>query len=73
MLLKTTRESYDVITYDWRNNPWPSMLFSVYVTLDAEVHKQMFRSGGQPEVKSSVYSLQASWVLIHRPTEGMKA
>ncbi|GFV50206.1 bestrophin homolog [Trichonephila clavipes] len=46
---------------------------SVYLTLDPEVHEQMFRSGGQPDVKPPVLSSQASLVLIYRPTEGMKS
>ncbi|GFV24398.1 hypothetical protein TNCV_2005811 [Trichonephila clavipes] len=44
----------------------------VFVTLGAEVHKQMFRSGGQSDAKSSLFSSQASLILIYRPTEDMK-
>ncbi|GFX78022.1 hypothetical protein TNCV_971761 [Trichonephila clavipes] len=42
----------------------------MYVTLGAKVQEQMSRSGGQSEVKPSVFSPQASLVLIYRPTEG---
>ncbi|GFV67753.1 transposable element Tcb1 transposase [Trichonephila clavipes] len=45
---------------------------TVYVSLAPEVHGQMFRSGGQSDVKPPVLSSQASLVLIYRPTEGMK-
>ncbi|GFV91033.1 hypothetical protein TNCV_1249151 [Trichonephila clavipes] len=37
-----------------------------------EVHEQMSESGGQSETSPPVLSLQASLVLIYRPTEGMK-
>ncbi|GFW41684.1 hypothetical protein TNCV_9221 [Trichonephila clavipes] len=42
------------------------------MTLGTEVHEQMFRSGGQFDVKPPVFSSQASLVLICHPTEGMK-
>ncbi|GFX77484.1 uncharacterized protein TNCV_1743821 [Trichonephila clavipes] len=34
----------------------------------AEVHEQMFRSGGQSEARPQCLSPQASLVLIYRPT-----
>ncbi|GFS61301.1 hypothetical protein TNCV_3105171 [Trichonephila clavipes] len=45
---------------------------SVYVTLGAGVHEQMFRSSGQSEENQMVFSSQANLVLIYPPTEGMK-
>ncbi|GFV19499.1 hypothetical protein TNCV_3664311 [Trichonephila clavipes] len=36
------------------------------------VHVQMFRSSGQSDEKTPVFSSQACLVLIYRPTEGMK-
>ncbi|GFW37353.1 hypothetical protein TNCV_4498441 [Trichonephila clavipes] len=39
---------------------------SVHVILGPEVHEQMFRSGGQPRVKSPVFRSQASLVLIYQ-------
>ncbi|GFU44464.1 hypothetical protein TNCV_1505921 [Trichonephila clavipes] len=50
----------------------PTVPISVFVTLDAEVHEQMFRSGGQSNVKPSVFSSQTRLVLIYGPTEGLK-
>ncbi|GFX45545.1 hypothetical protein TNCV_2740821 [Trichonephila clavipes] len=40
------------------------MSISVFMTLGIEVHEQMFRSGGQSDSKSPVFSSQASLVLI---------
>ncbi|GFX28400.1 hypothetical protein TNCV_1152091 [Trichonephila clavipes] len=45
---------------------------AVYATLDAELHEQMFRSGGQSDAESPEFSFQANLVLIYRPTEDMK-
>ncbi|GFW42639.1 hypothetical protein TNCV_257001 [Trichonephila clavipes] len=42
----------------------PPVPNSVPVTLDPEVHEQMFRSGGQPDAKPPVLNSQASLVLI---------
>ncbi|GFU51875.1 hypothetical protein TNCV_3733821 [Trichonephila clavipes] len=53
--------------------PKPNVPISVFVTLGAEVHEQMFRSGGQSDAKPSVLSPQTSSVLIYGPTEGMKS
>ncbi|GFY04363.1 hypothetical protein TNCV_4414511 [Trichonephila clavipes] len=36
---------------------------SVYVTMGAEVHKQMSRSGGQPKANPPVFRPQASLIL----------
>ncbi|GFV67463.1 hypothetical protein TNCV_4621441 [Trichonephila clavipes] len=44
---------------------------SVYVTLDAEVHERMFRSGRQCNARLPEFSPQASLVNIYRPTEGI--
>ncbi|GFY00273.1 hypothetical protein TNCV_4710751 [Trichonephila clavipes] len=41
--------------------------------LDTEVQKQMSRSSGQSDAKTSSVRSQASLVLIYRPTERMKA
>ncbi|GFU90026.1 hypothetical protein TNCV_2439131 [Trichonephila clavipes] len=49
-----------------------TMPISVYVTLGAEVHEKMLRSGGQSEAKPPALSSQESLVLIYRSTEGMK-
>ncbi|GFT26142.1 hypothetical protein TNCV_1543631 [Trichonephila clavipes] len=57
----------------WRDNPSrprPTVLNLVYVTLDPEVHEQMFQSGGQSEAKPPALSSQASLVLIYQPTGG---
>ncbi|GFW97073.1 hypothetical protein TNCV_2696951 [Trichonephila clavipes] len=37
-----------------------------------EVHEQMLRSGGQPNMKPPVFSSQANLALIYRPTERIK-
>ncbi|GFX41049.1 transposable element Tcb2 transposase [Trichonephila clavipes] len=43
------------------------MTNSVYATVDPEVHEQIFRLGGQSDVKPPVLSSQASLVLIYQP------
>ncbi|GFW69590.1 hypothetical protein TNCV_489341 [Trichonephila clavipes] len=45
----------------------PTVPILVFVTLDAEVHEQIFRFGGQFDRNSPVFSPQAT-----RPTKGMK-
>ncbi|GFV83391.1 hypothetical protein TNCV_3055381 [Trichonephila clavipes] len=47
----------------------PNVPVSVYVTLGAGVHVQMFPSGGQSDAKPPVLSSQESLLFIHRPTE----
>ncbi|GFT83111.1 hypothetical protein TNCV_629351 [Trichonephila clavipes] len=49
-----------------------TVLISVYMTLDAEVHEQIFRSDGESGVKPSDFSPQASLVLFYHPVEGIK-
>ncbi|GFT59054.1 hypothetical protein TNCV_186361 [Trichonephila clavipes] len=46
----------------------PSQFSCLWAT---EVHEQTFRSGGQSDVKSPVFSSQASLILIQRPAEGV--
>ncbi|GFV72661.1 hypothetical protein TNCV_411801 [Trichonephila clavipes] len=49
--------------------PRPTVLISLYVTFDAEVTKQIFRLGVQPDALSPpVFSSPASLVLIYQPT-----
>ncbi|GFS59805.1 transposable element Tcb1 transposase [Trichonephila clavipes] len=48
------------------NSPCPSHFF---VILGAEMHEQMFRSGGQSNAKRQVFSFQVSLVLIYSPNE----
>ncbi|GFV70991.1 hypothetical protein TNCV_1723141 [Trichonephila clavipes] len=48
------------------------MPISVSVTLGAEVHEQMSRSGSQSGARPQVFSPQASLILICRSTEGTK-
>ncbi|GFW94719.1 hypothetical protein TNCV_4247591 [Trichonephila clavipes] len=50
----------------------PSVPISVFMTLGTEVQEQMFGLSGQSDTKPSVLSSKASFVLIYRPTEGMK-
>ncbi|GFY28561.1 hypothetical protein TNCV_4149921 [Trichonephila clavipes] len=53
----------------WRNSPLgtrPTVVISVFVTLDPEVHEQMSRSGDQSDEKKST-----SLVLLYPLTEGM--
>ncbi|GFY17134.1 hypothetical protein TNCV_1089101 [Trichonephila clavipes] len=42
-----------------KEGPRPPVPISVFVTLGAEVHEQMFRSGDQSDVKPSLSSSQA--------------
>ncbi|GFY00190.1 uncharacterized protein TNCV_2835471 [Trichonephila clavipes] len=59
----------------WHNSPFrtrPTVTISLYVISSTGLHVKMYRSSGQSDVKSPVFSSQASLVLIYRPTEGMK-
>ncbi|GFV69934.1 hypothetical protein TNCV_1983011 [Trichonephila clavipes] len=44
----------------------------IFVTLGTEVQEQMFRSGGQSDVKPPVLSSRASFLLIYRPLKDSK-
>ncbi|GFU95586.1 hypothetical protein TNCV_3332531 [Trichonephila clavipes] len=51
----------------WRNSPRrprSTVPILVFVNLSAEVHAQMFQSGGQSDAKPLLFSSQASLVLI---------
>ncbi|GFV69281.1 hypothetical protein TNCV_1937611, partial [Trichonephila clavipes] len=50
--------------HDSPRGPRPTVPNSVCVTLVPEVHEQMFRSGGQSDVKPPVLSSQASLSVI---------
>ncbi|GFV18479.1 hypothetical protein TNCV_4469151 [Trichonephila clavipes] len=52
-----------------RGGPWRTAPSTVFVALGDKVQEQMFRSGGQSDVKAPVFSSQASLVLIYQPTE----
>ncbi|GFS80069.1 hypothetical protein TNCV_2988481 [Trichonephila clavipes] len=47
--------------------PRPTVPISAFVTLEAEVHEQMFCSGSQSDMKPPVFNSQANLALIYRP------
>ncbi|GFW83599.1 hypothetical protein TNCV_2204481 [Trichonephila clavipes] len=52
--------------------PRPTVSISAFETLNAELHEKMFLPVGQSDAKPSVFSSEASSILIYRPTELMK-
>ncbi|GFX92765.1 hypothetical protein TNCV_4876221 [Trichonephila clavipes] len=59
--------------HQWRNRPWeprPTVPNSVYMALGPQLHEQIFRSGGQSDVKLPVSHdlnpIERQWDLLER-------